>query len=256
MKNKKILILSIIINIIFLSIICIFISGYKNIIREKQVIKEMTTSTLEENLNAQITQLNKSHEDYSNSVNEYKLKIAKAITNQKVETSQTASANEVVTNIGEILKARTSDATATAQDIVNGKTAYVNGELITGITNFTNIENASLKLMTCGDYVSTSSTTFSNNESIIIPKNCTQIYILCAFNENTGYKSQYSVTGYTASGAITDSEIIYQPTAGNMGNCIIRCNVIPESEISFALTTSSNVGGYYLYSIPCAILFL
>ena len=102
MKNKKILILSIIINLVFLLIICIFISGYKNIIREKKVIKEMTTSTLEENLNAQITQLNKSHTDYANSIEESKKKIASAITEKGVKTSSDATLETMSDNIENI----------------------------------------------------------------------------------------------------------------------------------------------------------
>ena len=63
---------------------------------------------------------------------EFKRKIAEAITNQKVETLPDATADTMSENIGKILQARTADATATADNISEGKTAYVNGELITG----------------------------------------------------------------------------------------------------------------------------
>ena len=127
MNKNKIIAISIILNLLLI-VICINSNTNTVLSGEKQIIKEMTEGEYE----SQITELNKSHEDYANIVNEYKIKIAQAITNQKVETSETATADEVVTNIGEILKARTSDADATAADIAKGKKAYVDGELITG----------------------------------------------------------------------------------------------------------------------------
>ena len=131
MKNKKVVVF-VIINIILIGIICSLISIKKNLIKEKQVIKEMSESTQISDLQNQINQLNASQEEYAKNIQSYKAKLATAITNQKVTTSENATIDEMVTNIGNILQARTNDATATADNITAGKTAYVNGKLITG----------------------------------------------------------------------------------------------------------------------------
>ena len=141
MKNKKILIYSI--NLItYMLLIGIIISLLidKNIIidKEKQLIKEMTQSENEANLQTQINALNASHNEYATNVQNYKKQIAEAITNQGVTTSADATAEVMAENIGKILTAKT-DSTATAAQILSGQTAYVNGVLVTGtMTNRTN----------------------------------------------------------------------------------------------------------------------
>ena len=134
-KNKVIAVL-VILNILLVGI-CI--SSNTNIVlnNEKQIIKEMTAGEYE----SKLTELNKSHEDYALQVQTNKQKIATAISNQKVATSEEATIDEIVENIGKILQVGTSDATATSEDIIKGKTAYVNGEVITGTVDFSENES-------------------------------------------------------------------------------------------------------------------
>ena len=63
---------------------------------------------------------------------EFRKNVVKAINEAGVETSETDADETIVKNIGKILKEKTKNATATADNISEGKTAWVNGELITG----------------------------------------------------------------------------------------------------------------------------
>ena len=69
---------------------------------------------------------------YMNYIQTCKTKIATALTNEGVATSDQAKLETMAENISKVLQARTNKATATADNITQGKTAWVNGKLITG----------------------------------------------------------------------------------------------------------------------------
>ena len=133
MKNKRILILSIITNIILIVFICNFIN--RDIIREKQIVKEMSESSQVTDLNNQINSLNTEHTEYMNYIQTCKTQLASTISNEGVPTSENDTFEKMVTNIGDIFTQRTKldeSVAATADNITEGKQAYVNGQLITG----------------------------------------------------------------------------------------------------------------------------
>ena len=121
--------------IIYIVLIGIIISLLidENIIigKEKQILKEMTQSENEANLQTQLDNLNIVQEEYAASVQAYKKQIAEAITTQGVTTSENDTGAVMAENIGKILTAKTT-ATAVAANILTGKTAWVNGEKVTG----------------------------------------------------------------------------------------------------------------------------
>ena len=135
MKNKRIMILSIILNVILLIVVCNFATNNVKISNSTYKIKEMNESTQITDLNNQINALNTEHTDYMNYIQSCKIQIASALTNEGVATSDQAKLETMAENIGKIFTERTkldSDVAATADNITQGKQAYVNGELITG----------------------------------------------------------------------------------------------------------------------------
>lgn len=97
MKNKRIAVL-LIINVILVGIICNLLKGKVNIIKEKQLIKEMT----ETEYDSQITELNKSHTNYAEYIETCKETIANAITDMGIETESTDTIDTMANNIRNI----------------------------------------------------------------------------------------------------------------------------------------------------------
>ena len=102
MKNKRIIVLLITTNFILIAILCSFIRINGNIIKEKQIIKEMSESTQVTDLNNQINALNAEHTEYMNYVQTCKAQLASTITNMGIETSENADIDTITNNISHL----------------------------------------------------------------------------------------------------------------------------------------------------------
>ena len=153
MKNRRVPILSIITNIILIAILCSFIRINGSIIKEKQIIKEMSESTQVTDLNNQINALNTEHTEYMNYIQTCKAQLASAITDMGVETSEDASLDTMASNIRSISGA----STISAIEILDPE------QLFKSAWNDTATKNGTYGTMTCGE----------NTATFIATKNCT-----------------------------------------------------------------------------------
>ena len=127
MKGIKIIIILIVINLLLIGVIYNFIK--KDYLKNEKIITKVMTETKNEyNINS----LNKSHTDYAQYIENCKMQIATALTNEGIETNNDETLETMATSISKVLKVRTSNATATADNITAGATAWVDGQLIVG----------------------------------------------------------------------------------------------------------------------------
>ena len=179
-KEKGITLVTLVVTIIVLIILAgVSLNatlGENGIITQAQKAKEnmeLARVEEEEQLNSLYEELAKGGEgifddsmaDAIEKLENFRKVIATAITNEGVTTAETDEAETMAENISKILQERTKDATATAEDIAEGKTAYVNGEKITGNANLSKIEKLDLIVSSS---VTSTTTTSSTTDTINI----------------------------------------------------------------------------------------
>ncbi len=215
-KQKGITLVSLVITII-ISIILAGISlnvtiGDGGIITKAQQAKENIRLAQEEeqkNLNVLYSHLDGIYEEADSSSQEaiaklikFKKIIAEAITLQGVPTADTDEAEIMASHIGKIIKEKTKNATATPSDILKGKTAWVNGEMMTGIDerNTSTIEK-----------ISGNGYNGDGNRDITYSIEKSGTYLLCVSLAKSQYHcsssgSSVSVTGYENMEVIYDNK--------------------------------------------------
>ena len=104
MKGKKIIIFLIIINILLMGFIYVVLNKDIYILREKQLIKEMSETEQVTNKENQLNQSNTELLNYKTYIQQSKTNLAEAITHAGVDTEETDSFETMVSNINSIAR--------------------------------------------------------------------------------------------------------------------------------------------------------
>ena len=198
----------------------------------------MTQSENEANLQTQIDKLNLAQQEYAINVQAYKKQIAEAITKEGVTTSENDEGSIIAENIGKILETRTTlDDTiaATAEDIAQGKSAYVNGTLIEGNAIEKQI-NPQIVVAKSARFMDSTSNNISN---AVLEKGCTYLLI----HGNEFYALQAGTLTVSENCEVTNMKTVGSNSGKEYG-CFIRTYLIKVDDTADAtLSLTLSPGG-------------
>ena len=153
-----------------------------------------------------------------------------------IKPDYTAETTTFGNSIKGILKEVTKEATATSEDIIQGKTAYVNGELITGTKE--EKLGAYIELIYSGTDYANSTTPFSITLDL---SEYRAIYIPASGSDNYWHSFISAVTSDDKDFIYNNAWTSYNKTAVNIrGHCVGRTVTISTSGISFGQTYMYN----------------